>query len=80
MKARREHRVALSKRALAVVNQLATARSSEFVFPGQKPGKPLSNMAMPMLLERMGRRRGDNLARIPLDVFGLGVGSEPVFV
>jgi integrase len=56
MKARREHRVALSKRALAIVNELATARSSEFVFPGQKPGKPLSNMAMLMLLERMGRR------------------------
>jgi integrase len=57
MKARREHRVALSKRALAIFNQLATARTSEFVFPGQKPGKPLSNMAMLMLLERMGRRR-----------------------
>jgi integrase len=56
MKARREHRVALSKRALAIVKQLSAARSSEFVFPGQKPGKPLSNMAMLMLLERMGRR------------------------
>jgi len=56
MKARREHRVALSERALAIVKELSTARSSEFVFPGQKPGKPLSNMAMLMLLERMGRR------------------------
>ena len=56
MKARREHRVALSKRALAIVKELSTARSSEYVFPGQKPGKPLSNMAMLMLLERMGRR------------------------
>ena len=56
MKARREHRVALSKRALAIVNELSTARSSEFVFPSQKQGKPLSNMAMLMLLERMGRR------------------------
>lgn len=56
MKARREHRVALSKRALAIVKELSAARSSEFVFPGQKPGKPLSNMAMLMLLERMGRR------------------------
>jgi integrase len=57
MKARREHRVALSKRALAIVSELAKARISEFVFPGQKPGRPLSNMAMLMLLERMGRRR-----------------------
>jgi integrase len=56
MKARREHRVALSKRALAIVNELAMARSSDFVFPGRKPGKPLSNMAMLMLLERMGKR------------------------
>lgn len=56
MKARREHRVALSKRALAIVKQLSKARSSEFVFPGQKRGNPLSNMAMLMLLERMGKR------------------------
>ena len=52
MKARREHGVALSKRALAIVSELAKARISEFVFPGQKPGRPLSNMAMLMLLER----------------------------
>ena len=56
MKARREHRQALSKRALAIVKELSAARSSEYVFPGQKPGKPLSNMAMLMLLERMGKR------------------------
>jgi integrase len=56
MKARREHRVALSNRALAIVKELSAARSSEYVFPGQKPRKPLSNMAMLMLLERMGRR------------------------
>jgi integrase len=56
MKARREHRVALSKRALAIVTELDKARTSEFVFPGQKPNKPLSNMAMLMLLDRMGRR------------------------
>jgi integrase len=56
MKARREHRVALSNRALAIVKELSTARSSEYVFSGLKPGKPLSNMAMLMLLERMGRR------------------------
>ena len=27
----------------------------EFVFPGAKPGAPISNMAMLVLLERMGR-------------------------
>jgi integrase len=56
MKARREHRVALSRRALAIVTELSAAKSSDFVFPGQKRGKSLSNMAMLMLLERMGRR------------------------
>ena len=56
MKARREHRVALPKRAVAIIKELSMAKSSEFVFPGQRPGKPLSNMAMLMLLERMGRR------------------------
>ena len=56
MKARRDHRVPLSKPALAIIKQLWAARSSEFVFPDQKLGKPVSNMSMLMLLERMGRR------------------------
>ena len=56
MKARKEHRVALSKRALAIVKDLAKAKTGDFVFPGQNPNKPLSNMAMLMLLDRMGRR------------------------
>ena len=56
MKARREHRVPLSKRALAIVKGLSTAKSSAYVFPGQKRDKPLSNMAMLMLLDRMGKR------------------------
>jgi hypothetical protein len=52
MKARKEHRVALSKRALAIVKGLSEAKSSDFVFPGQKPGKSLSNMSMLMLLDQ----------------------------
>ncbi len=56
MKARKEHRVALSRRALAILKGLAEARTADYVFPGQRPGKPLSNMAMLMLLDRMGRR------------------------
>jgi integrase len=58
MKAHREHRVALSPRALAILNEMRTARESDhshaFVFPGPKLGKPLSNMAFLMLLRRMG--------------------------
>lgn len=53
MKAGREHRVPLSARATAILKKLNDVRQGEFVFPGQKPGKPLSNMAMEMVLRRM---------------------------
>jgi integrase len=53
MKAGREHRVPLSARATAILKKLKEVRQGEFVFPGQKPGKPLSNMAMEMVLRRM---------------------------
>ena len=35
MKARKEHRVALSARALAIVKEISTARTSKFVFPAR---------------------------------------------
>ena len=53
MKARREHRVALSDEALAILHPLYETHKEEWVFPGQKPNRPLSNMAMEMLLRRM---------------------------
>ena len=53
MKGGRAHRVALSRRALAILEKLNTARTSEHVFPGQRPGAPLSGMAMEMVLRRM---------------------------
>lgn len=53
MKAGREHRVPLSKRALKIVKPLHENRNGEFVFSGQKPGKPLSVMALEMVLRRM---------------------------
>ena len=53
MKAAREHRVPLSSRAVAILRQLEKAKSGEFVFPGQGRHKPLSNMAMEMVLRRM---------------------------
>jgi integrase len=55
MKAGKEHRVPLSAPALAIVEAMRETRESEFVFPGGKRGKPLSNMAMLKLLKRMGR-------------------------
>jgi integrase len=58
MKAHREHRVPLSPRAVAILKEMLAARNGDdgnaYVFPGPKPGKPLSNMAFLMLLRRMG--------------------------
>jgi integrase len=54
MKAGKEHRVPLSYRALELIVTMVTG-DNEFVFPGGRPGQPLSNMAMLKLLERMGR-------------------------
>ena len=53
MKAGREHRVPLSSRALKIVKAMHETRNGDFVFPGQKPGKPLSVMALEMVLRRM---------------------------
>lgn len=59
MKAGKEHRVPLSPPVLAILERAAEFRdavgSEAFVFPGAKRGKPLSNMAMAMVLRRMGR-------------------------
>lgn len=55
MKAHREHRVPLSQHAAKILRELEAQRVDDFLFPGQKPGKPMSNMAMAMLLDRMGR-------------------------
>jgi integrase len=53
MKAGREHRVPLSARAVAILRKLEKVKLGEFVFAGQKRNKPLSNMAMEMVLRRM---------------------------
>jgi integrase len=61
MKAGREHRVALSKAAVKVLDEMAKLRPATdadglaFVFPGARPLRPLSQMAMLMLLRRMDR-------------------------
>jgi integrase len=55
IKAGKEHKVPLPTPATAILRRLAAARSSAFVFPGGKAGRPLSNMALLALLRRMGR-------------------------
>ena len=57
MKADRDHRVPLSKRALAILEEMKADGAGDYVFPGGKAGQPLSNMAMLALIERMNERR-----------------------
>jgi integrase len=54
MKAGREHRVPLSSGAFKIVEALSVSRTGEYVFPGNRLDRPLSSMAMEMLLRRMG--------------------------
>ena len=70
MKAGREHRVPLSRRALKIVKAMHEARDGDFVFPGQKPGKPLSVMALEMVLRRMKIDTRLCMASAPLSEIG----------
>jgi len=54
MKAKREHRVPLISEAISILEKVR-GLDHEFIFPGQKRGKGLSNMAMAQLLKRVGR-------------------------
>ena len=51
MKAGREHRVPLSNRALAILKELP--REGDFLFPGARKDRPISNMAMLELVRGM---------------------------
>ena len=54
MKAGVEHRVPLSARAIAILKSVEPLKPADgFLFPGQKPGHPLSEMACGMVLRRM---------------------------
>ena len=54
MKAGREHRVALSAPALALLKaQKAAHPESSLVFPGSREGKPLSDMSLTAVIRRM---------------------------
>lgn len=58
MKAKREHRVPLSTRAIEILEAMKTVKINDWVFIAQRD-KPLSNMAMLQLLKRMGRNGTD---------------------
>jgi integrase len=55
MKSGREHRVPLSLLAISVLEEMQARHQEDLVFPGDRRGKPLSNMAMLMMLRRMDR-------------------------
>jgi integrase len=57
MKAGKEHRVPLSGSALAILKEMKSKKDAreDFVFPGGKRDKPLSNTAMIAVLRRMDR-------------------------
>jgi integrase len=56
MKRGREHRVALSGRAVAIVEEMGAIRTGDFVFPGYHPEKPLTAGALLTFLnDVMGR-------------------------
>lgn len=62
MKMKRPHRVPLTKRALAILEEAkAISDGSELVFPGTKRGRPLSDMTLSKLVKELG---------FPVDVHG----------
>lgn len=54
MKGGKPHRVPLSSRAIAILKEMKAIRHNEFVFPSWKPGRPLSQMTLAMIVRRMG--------------------------
>ncbi len=57
MKAGKPHRVPLSKKAVALVNELLKSnleQSAGLLFPGARKDRPLSNMSMTMVLRKLG--------------------------
>ena len=55
MKMRKQHRVPLSARVIALIQAQQEVKQCDYVFAGARPKRPLSNMAMLQLLERMKR-------------------------
>jgi integrase len=53
MKSRREHRVPLCQRAVAIVKEMAAVAINEYVFAGTKRGRPLSDMTLLVLLREL---------------------------
>ena len=77
MKAGREHRVPLSVSAISILKDAAKSNPGDFLFPGQARNKPLSNMAMDMMLRRM--KRNDVTVHGFRSSFRDWAGNVPIF-
>jgi integrase len=53
MKNGREHRIPLSPRAVVILEEMAKIKLNEFVFPGMKQGRPMSDMGIRILLREL---------------------------
>jgi len=53
MKARKEHRVPLCDRSVAILEGMKPYADGELIFPGQKRGRPMSDMSLAAVLKRM---------------------------
>lgn len=58
MKAGKDHRVPLSPAALALLEQLPRTEGSSLLFPGERSGKPLSDMTLSAVIRRMDESGG----------------------
>ena len=54
MKANKEHRIPLTSACVELLEALPRFEGSDYLFPGQAPRKPISNMSMTMQMRRMG--------------------------
>jgi integrase len=53
MKNRKEHRVPLNAALLSILETMRASRINDFIFFGQKPNKPLSDMSLEMQMRRL---------------------------
>ncbi|MGE4340067.1 MAG: tyrosine-type recombinase/integrase [Pigmentiphaga sp.] len=53
MKAGTEHRVPLCSRAIHILNTVRPWANGKFIFPSRRGDRPMSNMAMSMLVRQM---------------------------
>ena len=53
MKSKREHRIPLSARAIAILKEMAEVRHNDYVFPGAKQGRPLTRNVFDALFPRL---------------------------